>query len=161
MNTINNKRRKQSREKIINTFIKLMEENEFEDITVAKICLKAHINRSTFYSNFEDIFELSRAFEIKALSDFETLHNEEDPSEYLKNLLVYVKENKLFYKTYSKLHIKKHITNTLKICKNKNDLYGKYSDYFFASGISSVIEYWIENDCDLPINELHEIISFI
>lgn len=118
----------------------------------------ANINRSTFYSNFEDIFELSREFEIKALKDFDILHKEENPSEYLKNLLIYVKDNKLFYKTYSKLHIKSYISNSI-ISNTKNDLYSRYSDYFFASGISSVIDKWVENDCDLSIEELHEIIS--
>lgn len=36
----------------------LLNEQEFSSITVHKICSRAHVNRSTFYAHFEDVFDL-------------------------------------------------------------------------------------------------------
>jgi AcrR family transcriptional regulator len=36
----------------------LLNEQEFSSITVQKICSRAHINRSTFYAHFDDVYDL-------------------------------------------------------------------------------------------------------
>lgn len=41
-----------SKEKIIQTLLDLMEQHQFEDITVAEICANANISRGTFYNHF-------------------------------------------------------------------------------------------------------------
>ena len=51
MNTPNNKRRKESQEKIIRVFLNLIQSKEVPEITVSDICKQANINRSTFYAN--------------------------------------------------------------------------------------------------------------
>lgn len=55
MNTKNNKRRRESVEKIERAFVQLIQENELKDITVSEICNMTGLNRSTFYANFIDI----------------------------------------------------------------------------------------------------------
>ena len=52
MNTPNNKRKRESQEKIEKTFLKLIQKKNIEDITVANICELSKINRSTFYANY-------------------------------------------------------------------------------------------------------------
>lgn len=44
--------------RIIRSFIQLLEEYPFENITIKLICAHSHINRSTFYANFEDKYNL-------------------------------------------------------------------------------------------------------
>lgn len=59
MNTINNKRKKDSREKIQKIFLELIQTKEINQITVSDICKKANLNRTTFYSNYIDIYDLA------------------------------------------------------------------------------------------------------
>ena len=48
----------QSRDKIIYAAAELMKEKSYRKISVAEICEKAGINRSTFYRNFEDVYDM-------------------------------------------------------------------------------------------------------
>ena len=58
MNTKNNQRYKDSEKRIQDALMKLMENQELEDVTVMDICKEAHINRATFYAHYEDIYDL-------------------------------------------------------------------------------------------------------
>ena len=53
---------------IYNTLIELMKDKTFEEIKVSDICNKALINRSTFYSHYEDKYDLLVDF-INSLKD--------------------------------------------------------------------------------------------
>ena len=55
MNVQNNKRRKESQEKIEKAFIELLQSRQIKDITVSDLIKLTGLNRSTFYANFEDI----------------------------------------------------------------------------------------------------------
>ena len=57
MNVKNNKRRRQSQEKIEKAFIELLQTRELNDITVSDLIKQTGLNRSTFYANYIDIFE--------------------------------------------------------------------------------------------------------
>lgn len=52
-----------SKESIRNAFIELRIKKELRKITVKELCEKANINKSTFYSHYEDIFDLSDQIE--------------------------------------------------------------------------------------------------
>ena len=65
MNIINNKRKRDSIEKIENSMLKLLQEKNLKDITVTDICTLTKINRSTFYSSFTDITELASSLSEK------------------------------------------------------------------------------------------------
>ena len=57
MNKPNNKRKKDSQEKIERAFIELIQTRNIEDITVTDICNITKLNRSTFYANYLDIYD--------------------------------------------------------------------------------------------------------
>ncbi|MBQ2917435.1 MAG: TetR/AcrR family transcriptional regulator, partial [Clostridia bacterium] len=59
MNTPNNKRKKESQEKIENVFLELIQNREINEISVTDICKNAELNRTTFYSNYLDIYDLA------------------------------------------------------------------------------------------------------
>ena len=59
MNTHNNKRKKESIFKIEKIFIELIQTKEINEISVTDICKKAKLNRSTFYANYLDIYDLA------------------------------------------------------------------------------------------------------
>ena len=59
MNTPNNKRKKESIERIEKVFISLLQTNELNEISVSDICKLAGLNRTTFYANYTDIYGLA------------------------------------------------------------------------------------------------------
>lgn len=48
----------QTKQSLINAFFQLVSEKDFEKITIADITQKALVNRATFYSHFNDKYEL-------------------------------------------------------------------------------------------------------
>lgn len=48
MNTPNNKRKKESQERIEKTFLQLIQTKDVENISVSEICKISKLNRSTF-----------------------------------------------------------------------------------------------------------------
>ena len=104
MNTKNNKRRRESVEKIEKVFVELLQTQELNELTVSDICKKAGINRSTFYANYVDIYELADKVKQRLEEDVDCLYREEieqgfNSNDYLK-LFRHIKDNQLFYKTY-------------------------------------------------------------
>ena len=77
MNTINNKRKKDSQERIKKVFIELIQNKEISEITVSDICKKANLNRSTFYSNYIDIYDLADNIKDDLFNDVLTLYPDE------------------------------------------------------------------------------------
>ena len=59
MNTPNNQRKKESKRKIEKALIELLQTKELSEINVTELVKKAQINRSTFYVNYLDIYDLA------------------------------------------------------------------------------------------------------
>ena len=157
MNTINNKRKKESQERIKKVFIELIQNKEISEITVSDICKIANLNRSTFYSNYIDIYDLADKIKDDLFNDVLTLYPDETKDkkhsyDFLK-LFKHIKENQLFYKLYFKLgfdfkkiFIEKgavNIANSLSI----NIKHVDYHVEFFSAGITAIIKKWLANDC--------------
>ncbi len=53
---------------IINSFLEVRSEKEIEKVTVKEICEKAQINKSTFYSHYHDIYDLSEQLETEVVN---------------------------------------------------------------------------------------------
>ena len=79
MNTKNNRRRRESVEKIEKAFVKLLQTEELKRITVADICKESGLNRSTFYANFLDVYDLADQLRGQLESEFSSLFS--DPAE--------------------------------------------------------------------------------
>ena len=73
MNVKNNKRRRKSQEKIEKAFIELLQTCEIEDITVSDLIKITELNRSTFYANYIDIFDLADKTREKLENEFSNL----------------------------------------------------------------------------------------
>ena len=160
MNTPNNKKRKNSQEKIEKVFIELIQTKEIYEISITDICKKANINRTTFYSNYIDIYDLADKIKLKLLSDVYVVYREEREKkshsyDFLK-LYNHIKENQIFYKTYFKLGINDNFDNYLLDKKEIKRFYGDefdndeeldYHITFFKAGLNAVLKKWLYNDC--------------
>lgn len=166
MNISNNKRRKQSQEKIEKVFIELIQKKDINKISVTDIVKLAKINRSTFYANYLDIYDLADKIKEKLEQDVFKLYEDEIINNYNSNnylkLFKHIKENQIFYKTYFKLgydvtfKITKYDT---KLAKEHFD--NKYIDYhieFFKSGLTAIIKKWLNSGCQESPEEINEIL---
>lgn len=68
--TYSNKRRA-TRKKIDSVYIEHFKSTDGADLTVKEICEKAHINRSTFYTYYEDADDMRDQIEDRLLNQFE------------------------------------------------------------------------------------------
>jgi len=169
MNTVNNKRRRESQERIERCLIELLQTKEVKDISVSDICKRTKLNRSTFYANYIDIYDLVDKLKIRMMDEFFSIYKEECETKmhsynFLK-LFEDIKENQLFYKTYFKLDF--DLTSNFLVDSLKDDAlkhFGttKTTEYhieFFKAGISAVIKKWLANDCKESPLEIEEIIK--
>jgi len=168
MNVVNNKRRKESVEKIEYVFLKLIQTKNINQISVTDICKAANLNRTTFYSNYIDIYDLAEKIRLKMIGDFLDVYEEEKlekkHSYDFSKLFNHIKDNQLFYKTYFKLEFDLASDDFL---LDKNDIvkwYGTYdlSDYhvaFFKAGLNAVIKKWLDSGCKESPEEINNVIE--
>lgn len=166
MNTANNKRRRESVEKIEKTFIELLQEKELKEISVSDICKKSALNRSTFYANFIDIFDLADKTRRKLEDDFSELFADYDYYHEQSGALImfrHIKENQLFYRTYFKLcYDNKHLITNYDIKRAEAEFENKNIKYhieFFRNGINAIIKMWLEGGCIESPEEMAEVIK--
>ncbi len=166
MNTKNNKRRKESQEKIERAFIGLLQEREIKDITVSDIIKITGLNRSTFYANYLDIFDLADKTREKLENEFSNLFADYDyfveRSGALK-MFTHIKENQIFYKTYFKLcYDDKHlisIYDSKRADKENITVNIKYHIEFFRNGLNAIIKLWLADGCKESPEEMAEVLK--
>lgn len=92
---------------IINAFIELRSRKEIERITIKELCERAQINKSTFYSHYHDIYDLTDRLETEIVSSIlENLNRPEnliqDPAEFTRELFVgYMAKDSLINTVFS------------------------------------------------------------
>ena len=166
MNVKNNKRRRESQEKIERAFVELLQSREIKDITVSDIIKMTGLNRSTFYANYIDIFDLADKVREKLENDFGTLFADYDyfneRSGALK-MFTHIKENQLFYKTYFKLcYDEKHLISIYDSKRAEKEQIAqniKYHIEFFRNGLNAIIKLWLAGGCQESPEEMAEVLK--
>ena len=168
MNVPNNKRKRDSQEKIEKVFIQLIQTKEINEISVTDICKLTKLNRSTFYANYIDIYDLADKIRLKLENEVKNLYQEERTNKLNSNnflkLFNHIKENQIFYKTYFKLNSDSNIlinkfeydSNLSKMLYNDNHI--EYHIEFFMAGINAIIKKWLYNGCKEDPEEINQIL---
>ena len=160
MNTANNKRKRQSIEKIEKVFIELLQTKELSEIHVSDICKQAQLNRTTFYANYTDVYDLADSIRDKLENDLLAIGF--NSNDYLK-LFRHIRENQLFYRTYFKLgyddNYKILVYDTELAKKHFQNRFIEYHMEFFKSGLTKIIKMWLENGCQETPEDMFEIIK--
>ena len=165
MNTSNNKKRKKSQEQIEKIFLQLIQKKNIDKISVSSICEMANLNRSTFYANYIDIYDLAEKIKKNMENEFAQFqlsnNAKQDSDGYLK-MFKYIKENQIFFKTYFKLEeISKDIPTQYRIELAEKYYENKFIDYhieFFRAGLNAIIKKWLNNGFKESPEEINEII---
>lgn len=162
MNVKNNKRRLQSREKIEKAFLNIILEKSIKQITVTEICKKCKLNRSTFYANYIDIYDLADTICKKIENDFkqEFLFIENHTA---LSMFKFIYDNQIMFKIYFMLgYDKEYQTEFYDIERAKQDFDDKYVDYhieFFRNGFTAIVKKWLNDGCKQTPEEMTEILK--
>lgn len=157
----------------------LLEQKDFDTITVKEICQKAGVNRSTFYLHYETMNDLLEEMVCMINNRFkESLSSvpNDDPSKvvltsekYLRPYLNFIKENMRAYKV---IHQREHLFNSQKTFEgfyqsvfspalthfgvNENEK--KYVFAFYTQGTVAIIGEWLLNNCRDSIDMIIDLI---
>ena len=173
--------------KMNNALIQLLDNKEFEDITVKEICQTATVNRSTFYLHYENTYDLLNETIENLYKNFysrydeslsmDKINNKTDDelflikSEYLTPYLNFVFENrKIFKLMYFKNEVfkgetmysewfNKIFSPILSKFNVKDEEEQTYIMVFHLQGLISLIMEWVKNDCKMKIEDLIVIIK--
>lgn len=166
MNIKNNRRRRESIARIEKVFIELLQTKELNEVTVSDICKISQLNRSTFYANYADIYELADKVREHLEEEVAQLYEAEitqgfNSNNYLK-LFRHIQENQLFYRTYFKLgydnqyHIKLYDTRQAQYHFDNKHI--AYHIEFFRNGFNAIVKMWLAGGCKESPEEMDEII---
>lgn len=169
MNNNNVRRRRESEEKIEKAFMELLESKELEKVTVSDICKVAKINRSTFYANYIDVYDLADKFKERLYESVKSLRSDVEFKEVFYKygfmpLLQHIKDNQDLYKTFYKLAKNESLQEFFEYSKAHasyyfNDEHIDYHITFFKNGFNSVIKMWLDRDCAETPQEISDIIE--
>ncbi len=162
--------------KMDKAMLKLLEEKDFLDISVSEICIEAGVNRSTFYDHYLNTSDLLKETQKEIMKDFTLYFNNysiEFPDfsknnseeflfispKYLIPYLEYVKKHKKLFKTYlsnlSTFNVDEAYSDLFEYVLKpvfirmgvENDLIMNYMSKFYLSGVTAIVNEWINRDC--------------
>lgn len=167
MNTKNNRRRRNSMERIEGVFMELLRDRELNEISVSEICARCGLNRSTFYANYEDIYDLADKVRIRLEEEVRRLLAEERerwPAHHgFLRLLRHMRDNQALYRTYFKLGYENQFRLDLwdydaaEYERSFDDRYIEYHVEFFRNGFNAIVKLWLKNGCRETPEEMERI----
>ncbi|MBQ7800583.1 MAG: TetR/AcrR family transcriptional regulator [Oscillospiraceae bacterium] len=166
MNVKNNRRRKESQEKIEKAFIELLQTRDINQISVSELIKMVDMNRSTFYANYLDIYDIADKTREKLEREFSNLFAEYDyfnERSGAEIMFTHIKENQLFYKTYFKLcYDSSHLISVYDTKRAEKELDNKNIKYhieFFRNGLNAIIKLWLSEGCKESPEQMAEILK--
>ena len=155
MNISNNARRKNTIKRIEEAFLSEMDKKELSQIRISDLCKLAEINRSTFYANYVDIYDLADEIFMKLEQDvFRLLFSNSNLSfnsgDFLQ-LFTHIQENQTLYRLYFKLGYEpKNNMRLCDMCIQEQFLNEELMDYhiaFFKNGFNAIVRKWLNGGC--------------
>lgn len=160
------RRTRKTRAALENAFAELIQKKDIKKITIKDITDMADTNRSTFYTHYEDIYDLLRVLEDRLINGISALSAEaiisgqgEIPAPHttnITNILQYVLDNKALFKSIVRSSQgQEFISRVTDIIGEKlmtlMALIGEAPDNgmiacFFTNGAVAAIRQWLEND---------------
>ncbi len=168
MNTLNIAKKKDSQERIKKAFIEMIQNKDINKISVMEIIKSAKVNRSTFYANYLDIYDLADKIKEEMFLNILALYKDEAVAgihsyNYLK-LFEHIKENQIYYNTLFRLNfdfseyydMNMEEKEAVKYLGSSNDI--DYHIEFFKAGMNAIIKKWLYNGCKESPEELNAIL---
>lgn len=165
VNTPDNKRKLNSKERMVRALLRLIQDKRIKDISVSELCKTAKVNRTTFYNNYDNILELAEDARQGMVREYVSLYAGNTyghtPENYLK-MFRHIKENQIFYRTYFILcpesrEMYEYYDRDLAKAHDKNK-HVEYHIEFFAAGFTAIIKLWLDRNCKETPEEMLEVL---
>jgi hypothetical protein len=164
---------KKKKIEISQLYISYLLKNENKDPNVLCFCKAMKINRSTFYSNFNDLWELQDFIYENYKEELNSFYNSipegnSNLDDFLPFHLSFIKDHASFYKVFGKYssydkgifhnkRIETFILESLNPLNISMETKG-YLYQFQLYGLRRILAIWINNDCNPSIPEMVSII---
>ena len=158
------KRIRRTKKLLRQALTRLMQQKDFQSITVTDVVREADINRGTFYAHYRDVYDLREKIEAEMIEDFRELIADLHPSgtsnlqPVLARAVDYLEENREIVEGFGR----KMIT-VLEECHLEmrpfRSVEDAYAARFLATGIVGMMEKWITEPQPIPKNEIVELIN--
>ena len=174
--------------KMDEALLSLLENKDFEYITIKEICDVAGVNRSTFYLHYENTYDLLREttqyildkhfayYDIGQKDVVRRLgnHNRAElifvTREYLVPYLTFIKENrrifKLAVKQFQVMNMDEvyskmftHIFEPILVQFGVSSKERAYVIKFYLTGVFAVVMEWLDNDCNDDMDFIVKVIN--
>ncbi len=178
MNTKDNRRSRNTDERIIRAFYEILQKKgTVAKVTVREICEKAEINRSTFYAHYQDAYDVLEKVEkhmAKSLTAafLQKLDEGGDIGECFIEMFKFIKEYRQFYAVYFN---ESHTSGVIGLAREayadriRNLSWREvgfsspeelaYQEDFYIAGMSAMIRRWINGGCRETPERMCEMLS--
>lgn len=167
MNTKNNRRSQDTRERIRQSLLSILKKEDILDVTVSELCAAAQINRSTFYSHYDGVADIMEEIMLEIGKDLlerfnDTNYDEDHPFslDHLIVILHHIQENQDFYRAYFTQsttrrqmdwafgQLLERFVRPMMHRLSVEDAAIEYYFAFFKAGFVEVISFWLSNGCN-------------
>lgn len=166
------RRIQKTRHAIMNTFMEIMSEKEFEKITINEIAERANINRGTIYLHYIDKYDLLdkciETYTAALVLHCNEKHNENETPSYtvLQGAFEYLHDNFDYYKVLltnegvplfrNQLYkiISQILNKQVNNISKTNVISTEVKIQFLTSAIVGVLEWWVVNLMPVSVDEI-------
>ena len=160
---------RKTRNLIKKSFAELLnEKRELDRITVTELVKRADITRSTFYTHYDNIYQVAQEYQLQTIellcNEELILHSKEDILDYFDNIFSCLKENEELYKLLLNADVAVLFLEKLKNIASKKILEALKSSYdnkyleldisFLMDGITVQILKYFRNEGKYSLDEL-------
>lgn len=168
-----------TRKALCETFLELIKEKPFDDITINELCEKALVRRATFYKHFVDKYDFFsyfiRYFRSERIGDISEQVQDMTLQSYctfhFENFVEFIVQNRTLINNILKSNVLPVIldifseeiyTHTIeiiqknKLLENRQDLSPELLSSFYAGGMVQILKQWINGSISIKEEELKE-----
>ena len=150
---------------LVETLIKLLQNQEMDEISIRDLCHEAGVGRASFYRHYqnkEEILERHAPSLMKQWEkEFESNSNSR-PWNVFESLFTHIKNHhsfyKILYKTNRDMVLRTSLRQKIGLATELTNEEA-YQKVFFADGICGWIEEWIERDMKESPTELNQLLQ--
>ncbi|WP_156009443.1 TetR/AcrR family transcriptional regulator [Streptococcus ruminantium] len=157
------KRQTQSKEKIHQALLSLLDDRSFDKISVADICRLAQVNRGTFYLHYLDKFDLIDQV-IKQVTDhlYDILLNTpNDVDRPIQEVLEYISQNQDLILTLSQsaaIDLSQELHDFMMELMQRTSTTDEQQDIYrlisISGSVSAIIKHWLIMGCQESTTEM-------
>ena len=177
MAEVEDKRIRRTKKLLRQALTRLMQQKDFQSITVTDVVREADINRGTFYAHYRDVYDLRDKIETGMIEDFRGMIAAIRPSEtvtlklVLSRLMDYLEEKNATFVTNAVVHAQKLAEMGMKVlmigvieeCRMEllpyRSVEDAYAARFLATGVIGMTEKWITESQPIPKTEMVSLIT--